>query len=230
MAQRVIWDAEADWTQFYRVRVRTEGHPLYGQTVTYGREWAAVCEEPGRAGLTRFERRRDHLVALGIVPSDRVLVVGSGFGFLVDAFHDAGYANVWGLDSSSHVDANRTEIRGDTVVVSDDIRGGGRMRAALRSATGDDEFDWIVTESVVESYDDADVQVLCNVCEGGLTGTDRSRIVHLVMDVLTDVDTGEAREPRDRWIDPAFNQKTLAEWNALRPDHTWMSYVTWETL
>lgn len=229
---RVSWDGEADWTAHYDVRVRNPDHPQYGQRVGYGRVYAEVFRSPLVPGNTEFTERRDHLIALGMAPTDRILVAGCAFGFLIEAFHDAGYDNVWGVEYSTHIENNRaTESRGDVLFVEDDIRGGGRVRAALRNLTGDDEFDWIVSESVMESYDPgAEMDGLLNAAETVLTiGKPQSNIVHLVMDVMTDAE-GAAREPRDQWIDPAFSQFTLAEWNAIRPAHTWMSYVTWQAL
>ena len=111
-----------------------------------------------------------------------MLIVGAGFGWGVEAAHDAGYPNVWGIDSSPYVEANKgTEARGDVVLVSDDIRGGGRVRAALRSATGDDVFRWVITEDVVSCYPDSELTQMLPLLETLLeTGAPAGNIIHLV--------------------------------------------------
>lgn len=177
-----------------------------GEVVTYGRDYYNQVGSP-------FPQRWSNLVRdLGIVPADRVLVAGCGFGFLIEAAHDAGFANVWGVDSSPFVETRQgTETRGDVTLVADDIRGGGRVRAALRQATGDDEFAWVISEDVLTSYDPAteptEIDGLLNAAETVLApGVDASHCVHMVSIPVR----------------PPFTNLTLSEWVAVRPTHTWI--------
>jgi SAM-dependent methyltransferase len=157
--------------------------------------------------------RRNALIGLGMTSQQRILIAGCGFGFLVERFHVAGFPNVWGVDQSAHIAANKaTHVDGSVLMVADDIRGGARVRNALRTLTGANTFDWIVTESVLESYDDAELPALLNAAESVLAnGRPLSSIVHIVY------------EPPFNEAPNVFNEKTLEQWNTLRPSHTWMS-------
>lgn len=210
----VDWSDPAEWTRWY-------GASKDGVTVGYGRDWATgfgtVPVDQGKvASLV------DRYLALGVESSDRVLIAGCGFGFTIEALHGRGFPNVWGIDSSSHIASNRgTEAVGSTLWVEDDIRGGGQVRNALKSMaglSGNAGFDWVISESVLESYSDAEIPQLLNAAEAILDGAHpTSRVVHIVF------------EPP---FDPSgvLNEKTLSEWNAVRPAHTWMNAQTGETL
>lgn len=227
---RVVWNTQADFDNWYNVRVRNPAHPQFGQRVGYGRIYAEVFRDPGALGVLSEYEHRANLIeqsapAPGLVATDRILIVGCGFGYLIEALKDRGYPLTFGIDSSSDIESRKgVEARGDVVLVSEDMNGTGRTKNQLRQNTGDDEFDWIVTETMLESYDDAEIQTILNVIEGGLYAQHSfDHALHLVMDV---------RDPArpDDSIDPAFNQKTLAEWNAMRPAHTWISISSGEVL
>lgn len=203
---RVDWSTSAAWSTWY-------GATRDGVTVGYGRDWVT---DFGRVAVDSggLAQRVDRFVALGIQPSDRVLIAGCGYGFTIEVFHGRGFPSVWGIDSSAHIAANRgIEAVGSTLMVEDDIRGGGRVRAALRSLTGDDVFDWVISESVLESYDDgAEMTQLLNAAESVLAGGDLSRIVHFVF-----------VPPFAPEVAGLLNEKTIDQWNAVRPSHTWIS-------
>jgi len=192
------WDTAADWEAEYRI----DGVAGYGQ---------AMIDSPD------FDERADALIALGVtLATDRILVVGSGPSApLVMRLKDRGVVNAWGLDPSAHVQSRSGEWRGDVLVVDSDINGGGQLRQALRNGTGDDEFDWIVTEQLLESLEESpqdEIAVVLNVIEGGLfNALGNERCVHFV---------------KVGWKDPVgsgYTVKTPAEWVAKAPDHTWMS-------
>lgn len=212
MAVRVDWNLASSWADYY-------GAGSSAGRVGYGRVWAT---DDGRVPLDSGDlaRRADALEARGIGTTDRIIVVGCGFGFLIEVLAGRGYTNTFGIDSSSDIESKKgVEASGDIVLVSEEMNGTGRVKAVLRQQTGDDEFDWIVTESVMESYDDSDVQVICNVCEGGLYNTHTfANIIHMVF------------EPPWPKFPGVFNEKTLAEWKAMRPAHTWVSLDTFEVL
>jgi hypothetical protein len=64
----------------------------------------------------------------------------------------------------------------------------------------------------LESYDDAEIPALLSAAESVIAGTDLSRIVHLVYE-----------PPFAPEVSGILNEKTLAQWKAMAPAHTWMS-------
>ena len=223
---RVNWDTQADWDQWYEMPVRIPGHPLNGTNVGYGRDYAELYSDPFTFNeLTEWHKRVDVLETLGIQPTDRILIAGCAFGFIIEILKERGYPNVYGVDSSSHIESNLGAVAdGDSVIISDDITGVGRVKSALKKATGDDEFHWVISESVLESYEDKEITTITGSIATYMYNTEPvSQAVHFVMDVI------DPARP-DEYIDPAFNQKTLEEWNAMNPDQTWISYVTWRVL
>lgn len=183
---------------------------------TYGRAFAYM----NRAGVydpegSGYADLRDRFLGAmpGATTTDRILVAGCGFGFTIDRFRAAGYPNTWGIDDSAWIEARKgVEAVDATVWVADTITGGGRVRTALRQLTGASTFDWVLTEGILESLEDAEMPTVLNACESVLAGSDLARIVHMV------------------WVPPfaprfagVFNEKTIDAWNAMRPAHTWVS-------
>lgn len=206
----LAWD-DATFQSAYRLPVWVEGHPKYGQTITYGRDYAELFYMPHQPGLTYYEDRWTRLTSQWDWDlNSRILVVGCGFGFLIEVAHDAGYTNIWGLDNSHYISSKRgVEARGDVLMVDDDIRGEGRIKTALRTLTGDDTFGVIITEDVLTSYDIAEMPPIFAACEAGLaTGNPASNIIHMVSE-------GPINQP--------FTSLTLEEWQALAPTHSWIA-------
>lgn len=211
---RVSWDTEADWNAHYRVWDATQGvHVGYERQAMYAffpRRWALI---------------EQHFPA--IATTDRILVGGCGFGWLIEAAHAAGYPNVWGIDYSTHIQTNRgTQSDGSVLFVEDDITGGGRIKAALRSLTGDDIFNWIITESVLEGYDDAEMPQMLAAAESVLDSAEpTTNILHLVHA------TPHGTFGSQYGLDPVFNVKSIDEWKAIEPTHTWVNIISsaeWE--
>lgn len=207
----LVWDQ----TTYERMYARRDSDPdsaAFGELIHYGRAYYD-------ANLTPFARRLAWLTGLGMDASDRVLVGGCGYGFLIEVMRDAGFTSVWGIDSSPHIQARRAlETRGDVLLVEDDMRGGGRIRAALRSLTGDDIFDWVIDEDALSSFSDGELAGMLNACESVLSPSKpTSNIVHMVTPLL----------PGHRQ-DPAINWKLLSTWKQIRPAHTWIDIRTGE--
>lgn len=222
--QRVNYVTETDWLTAYWIRIRDRTHPLDGQTVGYGRVWAQRVEGPYDDDLTRFNRRAANFISLfQIQAPDRILVEGCGFGFLIEAFKAASCPNCFGVESSPYVVTEKdSEADPNSIVVESDTRGGEALKTELTNKTGDSSFDWVITECLLESYDDVDLNNLLDAAEEALDKTkSKSNVIHLVMSVQ------DPAKP-DRSINPIFNQKTLAEWRAVRPDHSWVDCATWE--
>lgn len=217
---------QATWEAFYRVRKKHGGavhEPDGGWVFGYGKNYL-TAGDPGRDHLMRFRDRWSALVSnFGIQPTERVLVVGCAFGYLMDAANDAGHSLIWGIDNSPYVaSAKGIEASGNQVIVENDIRGlGGQMRQVFRNLTGDDVFDWVITEDVVACYrvDDSEganqnVLNLAPLLETLLPpGVSASHIIHITSVALESGVGG----------DSAFTWLTLAEWKALIPTHSFMS-------
>ena len=225
---RKVWDTEQDWLEAYEIRIRDHTDPLDGQKIGYGRKWAGRIEGPLDDELTRFNNRVSRLATASdalfpIGPTDRILVCGCGFGYLIDAFHDAEFPNTWGIENSPWIESNRpSESRGATRFVQNDFRGGAQARAKLRVLTGADIYNWVITEGMMESYDDAEIPELLDSAEALLDPAERpENIVHLVYAVI------DPARP-DRSLSPVFNQKTIAEWKAMRSSHSWVNLLNWE--
>lgn len=206
----VTWD-QATWDAAYRIRIRDPNHPQFGQVLGYSRLGMARALDPYTDTLDLYAQRWAKLLeSFPIQAGDRVLIAGCGYGFLIEAAHDAGYANVWGIDNSDYIIANRnTEARGDVLFVEADLRGGGQVRAALRNLTGDDEFRWVISEDVLTGYALSELPQLYVAAEGVLeNGQPTSHIIHMVTEAP---------------VDNPFTALTLEQWKATRPPHTFVS-------
>lgn len=213
MAVRLNYDDLATWQLVYRTKNRDPASPEHGQSYTYGRKWARHLVSPHQGDadpLAKYLNRRANLP--GVIDNSKGLVVGCGFGFLLEALIDAGIADVWGTDTSQFIHDNlAAEGRSDTIprIFQKDIRDADALQFFRDQTGGGGRFNWIVTEEMLSSYDDADLPGLLDACENLLGGGPggNARIVHIVLP--------NANAP--------LNGKTLAEWAAIRPDHTWIS-------
>lgn len=198
------WTARADWLNFYRITQPD------GSVVTIGDDRAWSIDNPEN----EIHRRADALIARGIPAADRIIVLGCGPGaFLVEALKARGRANCWGVDNSPFANS-RGQVQGNGVIlINADLASGQSFNQALTAATGASNFRWIITESVWESYDNNDITVGLNVCEGlRQGGTPMSQIIHLVY-----------CPPFNAESAGVFNEKTMPQWKAMRTTHTWMN-------
>lgn len=179
--------------------------------LSYGRElWAMQ-------GSRVFEFRRDRILAAfpEITTADRILVVGCSFvGMLVQRFREAGYTECYGLDDSDYQgnpDGSDDPAPG-VVIVSENIAAPA-IKTRLRQQTGDDIFDFVISEDMIAGADD-DTEVLqwlgaAEAVLGNATdptvATELWRIIHLTT----------LNAP------PPFLSKTLAQWQAMNPAHSW---------
>lgn len=218
----VLWD-QAMWEALYQHKVGREDHAKFGQVIKgLTREFAVLMQNPHSDGLDFYALRRDALIAaLGLVPTDRIVVVGCGFGFLIEVFHDAGFPAVWGVESSPWIIAGRaTETRPDVLYVEDDVRA-SKVGGALKKIAGAGGFDYVITEDVISSYTQSETADVFTACEGLLApGRPASSAVHLVTTTADDGSTG----------DSAFTWLDLTQWKALQPSHTFMRSGTFEVL
>jgi len=224
----ITWD-ETLFNALYQIRIRDPAHPDHGQIKHYTRAGMARAMDPYSDDMTLYEHRWSQLTSLFTIPTiDRILIGGCAFGWLIEVAKDAGWPNVYGIDNSPYVVSaknneslpGQTELRGDVVLVEENFTGGGAIKNALKQATGDREFDWIITESVLESYSDAELPVALNAAESVLyNSASESQIIHLVSPMRGGI-TG----------DSSMYWRTLIEYAAFAPTHTWVDISTWEVI
>ncbi len=222
---RKNWNSQADWDASYQVRIRDPSHPQFHQKIGYGRLWAERSNDPydTQTGvLNRFVKRKDKLIELfGMTSAERIIILGSAFGFLIETFKGAGFTNVWGIDDSGFIDTNKTKESSGTVDIIKDDFDASSAKGKMTSTTGTSLFDWVISESVFESYEDAEMPKLLTTAEGLLDPVKPlTNIIHIVR-VVFDVSNP------DKDIDPVYNQKTIAQWKAMRTTHSWVDDIRW---
>lgn len=181
---------------------------------TYDRSWLGAT-----AASVMFSRMLDRMVNLGIANNSDILLVGGGFGFLIETaiadgrlntatwrnvepgsyFWDAAQDAEWGpgIKAMSVQDF----IQSPTIVSSLQSLG---MQGQARS-------DFIITEDCITMHSDGELTEFLDACEARLQGGAVGRIIHVVS--TTD---------DDRTYDSMVNGKTLQEWHDVRPQHTWV--------
>lgn len=236
------WNNPAFWETVDRLR---DGHPTlpdglpnptWGQILSYldGRAFADALRSPGiTENLYDYRRRLANLGAVpNFSPSTDVLIVGCGFGWLIEVLIDVGANRVWGTDTSTVVQGSladpNVDIRSDVqaqilnidVTAPDALQ---QFRSAGAGGTGQNRgrFDWLVTELFVESFDPINNLAAFNAVLNSLEALRSNRqggVAHIVT-----VNHGGA-------IDDTlgFTWLTLAEWAAIRPSHWWIDLVTGE--
>jgi hypothetical protein len=196
------WTTREHWLPHYQI-VKSDG-----TVVTLGDDRSWSIDNPEN----EIHRRADALIARGIAATDRIVILGCGPGnFLTEAIKARGRANCWGVDNSPFANS-RGQVQGSGVIlINADLASGQSFNQALNQATGSSNFRWIITESLWESYDNNEITVGLNVCEGlRQSQTPMTNIIHLVF-------TPPFNQPG------LFNEKTMAQWKAMRSTHTWMN-------
>ena len=239
----VDWNLQATWDAAYAVRVRVDLQSVYpsapamGETVHYGRWLSRLLElpavRPAADYLPLYHIRRakfliSRLEAMGLNSSHRVLIIGSAFGYLIHAFRHAAhpsfqaasqnYPNVWGIDGSTYISNNfaneQLDLDGSndgTTTVFRTFVNNAATRNALTNLTGGNTFHVIITEEVIESLSNAELLTLASDCESRLNSAFFGRIIHIVTPNIVD-SSGFG-----------FQSRSLDEWSALRPTHTFIS-------
>lgn len=193
----------------------------YGSTVA-----AQFPDHP----LNEYRHRVGRIVAqFPILPTSRILVLGCGSGFLPEAFiwwqtqqgqtEASAQGRICGVDNSQFIQGNLVSeahpLMSGRVVNQSLLDGTGvaKMRNALRNLTGSEFFDFVVTESVIESYTVAERTNFLDKCATyRASATPLRNIIHIACDGWDASAIGGS---------PAM---TLEEWAATRPAHSWISY------
>jgi len=221
---RVTWDTEAEFDTHYQIQIKDPSHPRFGDRIGYGRLFAQHYMDPYDSNISEYNFRASQLISLfGIVATDRIWVLGCGLGFLIEAFIDAGFTNCWGVDSSTHVaNLRAVEARPDVSFAERGIN--SITPAEINAITGSgNQFDWVISESVLESYDDLELIPFFNTSAARLFGpTPNDHVIHMILSF----EPGD----HDSKVDPAFNRKTLVDWKAEKPNQSFVDYYSWNFL
>lgn len=188
--------------------------PETGERLTYGNKWAEVVYA---SKFEWVERRLDAVETQFSNRDDRpILIVGCGYGFIIDIMMQRGWTNVWGVDASPYIattvsaemDATVADriIAPYTVGVDDHAT----ITSALQDAGAPTEFELIIDDDAASSHSDAELPAF-------YTGLEAFKlrkpipVVHLVTPVA---DSGPG--------DTGINWKTMAEWAATETGHIWV--------
>lgn len=179
----------------------------------------------------RYYEQRIAPVFGSITGAQRILVVGCGLGLLVSAVQATGFANIWGIDRSAHV-ASLWPASHPRLAQLDVLS--PTISADLNTAFGRNTFHWIITESVIEGYPLAEQAAIYAACEALLVASQpASHVVHLVYPD-TDMTRWSANALEGgqfaSWAGqpmatPGSPARTLSEWPASRPTHTFLSMI-----
>ena len=179
--------------------------------LTYGREFFQ-----GRGRLqSRFQNRASGMTSLGVLTNHSVLVVGSAFGYLM-AELDALGIETWGIEPGPWFWRSENDSEweaGMKARTAQDWIGSGTEVDSFNAigVSGQAKFNWIVDEDAAPAHSDAELPAFIAGLEARLQGNVKGRIVHIVT-------TMSNRGPGDS----SQNWKSLADWQAVAPDHTWL--------
>lgn len=229
------WNDPATWASAYRMR---GGRPNkadsilpsgdgFGEILSYldGRRYAVQLSDDGQPGLSHFRFRMQKLGVSGSFnPAAETLVIGCGFGWLIEVVVDAGSNAVWGTDISTAIHANlaTANVRQDVQALILNINvldaDAANQFKAVGVGNNKGQFRNVVTEHLLEDWPIGDINTILDACEA-LQASGQSNVFHLI--------TAQDAIPSGA-SDPAIvpNQLTLAEWVALRPAHFWIDEVT----
>lgn len=193
---------ERVWRALYRV---TDGD---GSTITYSRRLAEVFGQGDVGGWIdpRIEALKE------FIPQDAtVLVVGCGYGFLIERMMDLGWDDVWGIDSSSYI-MKTLDSEADSRVaprIAQGAVGAENIRQAMRGFP--DSFDYVIDEDAASAHRDNELPDFYAALES--LGT---YVIHLV----TPLEIG----------DTGLNWKNANEWLQTAPSHVWVDTRTKEVI
>lgn len=230
------WNDPTTWILSDRIR---DAHPFlwdgspnpnFGSILNYldGRAFARVISPGGINELEFWFKRIAQLNQIpNITPAAETLIVGCGFGWLMEVIIDAGSNAIWGTDISTLIQSALTTagVRADVqpLILNIDFTSSQAVRDFRSAGAGGNgqnrgKFDWIITEHLLEDWPIGDIQNALDACEN-LRSNNPGGIAHIV--------TAQDRLPPGS-SDPAIivHQFLLSEWITLRPSHYWIDTVS----
>lgn len=204
MTQIYTWDRNgfenAYWKYFYRIRGCGASHARTCKCtdtyISYSRNFFETND--------MFKERAVKLVnAISLPTGSKVLVVGCALGYLMDELVKLGM-ECHGIDNSQYIKSIKHKEKVNQTIDDVSIISHNFMTEMTREV-GVTQFDCVITEDVLPSHDSW--ITIFNNCEAVLKpNLNKNRIVHIV-----EVNAGAG-----------FTSKTLAQWEALKPEHTWL--------
>lgn len=219
----VVWD-RAMYERAYEIRIGDSSQPDFGEWVTYGRRLAQRVKNRFDDELTLYIERLTALEqGVRLNRDTDILVVGCGFGYLVEVALDLGSTRMWGTDTSPWIQEEKaTEARSDVALRIFDIDitdsdASDQFKTAIGSGNG--KFSWIVTEQVVESLDGGtELAPFLDACDALRSGP--GGVCHIFTGRLPD-NPRTGRSPHD--LTMGLQWRTMEEWLAFRPSHYWLN-------
>jgi hypothetical protein len=201
------WSTRSDWLNFYRIT------KIDGSVATYGDDRLWSGDNLQNEVWVRANALKTFILANGGALANRVLIAGAGMGFLIETMKLVGFTNTFGIDASPWCQQQKASVNNGVVLVNADLNSSvNSLKNAFNTATGGRDFNWIISESVLESYDNGDITAMLNNIPQLLSnGMPNSHIIHLVYVPPFGAAAG------------VFNEKTMAQWKAMAPTHTWMN-------
>ena len=227
------WNDPQTWAGAYRIR---GGRPNktdsilpigegFGEYLSYldGRKFQLQLSDDGEPGLAHLRFNLQKLGATGISPAAETLVVGCGFGWLLEVIVDAQSNAIWGCDNGTLIQSLKSDpqvgVRSDIqdLILNVDFTAvdAADQFKALGAGTNKGLFRNVITEHVLEDWPTADLSSALDSCEA-LLAAGQSNVYHLVI-AQDEVASDSAY---------MVNRLLLSEWAALRPAHFWVDEVT----
>ena len=224
------WNLQTTWEAAYKIRGGLPNEIGFGEILSYldGRKFAYQVANDDLPGLSFYRRTMAKMgTAPNFSPAANALIVGCGFGWLVETLTDAGGNNVWGTDNSTLIQGllndPQIDVRADISprILDIDVMDPNATNLFKAAGAGNNkgQFRWVVTELVMESFDPigdpATFNAFCDALDD-LKQSGQSNVLHIV--------TQEMGYPHDPSLDMTW--LTLEEWAAFRPDHLWLDIQT----
>lgn len=236
----VNWDDPQTWQKAYNFvgRRPLKEDVLYqqgagvNQQLTYldGRLFALQLADFGDGPGLSYARSVMNKAASGApwTPSTDALIVGCGFGWMIESILAAGGNNVWGSDTSFLIHdaiANNPalgvlpEVSSRILNIDVTDPDAADQFKAVGAGNQNGKFRWIITEFVVESFNPSTETALFNTFLDSLESLrapGQGGILHIL--------AGRLPPPYDVAHDTSFGMTwlTLPEWALVRPSHLWL--------
>lgn len=205
MAQIFTWDRQGFestyWRYYYKLRGCGASAPkscrCHDSYVTYSRAFFETNDMFKERALKVIE-------ALSLPEGSTILVAGCGLGYIMEEFIKLKMIP-YGFDNSTYIQGAKNKEKVTVDIASIDLLSNSFL-ADLQKEFKVAQFDCVITEDVLPSHN-LYTQIFSN-CESALaTGKPLSNIVHLV---------------QANAVSPLVS-KTIQEWRALKPKHTWLN-------
>ena len=224
-------DTKADWDSFYAIGAEPWGHPGTREEVTLNYHRSVLLP------IVR-NHAKNLAVAMGLVRTDRLIIVGCGFGWILEAFEQLAVQAV-GTQVSSYIQGFKFENEDDDITAAINAvglalntidglliythhRGNGESRAKKGADVMDEALDTTASQNAVKNAAGGPNAIILSYDGWINTLTDAE---------ATDLSAGmHGTEPRRVYHHVYHNfgnDKTLTEWKNLLPNDFFIEHGTW---